>query len=271
MPALFTTTSTRPKASSAVCTIRFAPAQVETLSVFAAAAPPRLRISPTTRSAGPWSAPSPASDAPMSLTTTFAPAAPSASAISRPMPPPAPVTIATLPSSISDLRCRSHQNDVELLLGVARLDLHRHRLADEVAEHRERLRLLLEEEVDHALRGEDAVLPRVELPRLAQDLAQDLVAHGARRLQDAAPGAGRERLAQDVLERFAGALARHLDQAELGEAVQGHLHPVARERLLEFGEHRRAVVPVYHVDEVEHDDAAEVAQAKLPRDHLRRF
>src|SRR5262245_5155121 len=271
MPALFTTTSTRPKASSAVCTIRFAPAQVETLSVFAAAAPPRLRISPTTRSAGPWSAPSPVSEAPISLTTTFAPAAPSASAISRPMPPPAPVTIATLPSSIWNLRCRSHQDDVELLLRVARLDLHRYRLADEVAEHRERLRLLLEEEVDHALRGEDAVLARVELPRLAQDLAQDLVAHRARGLEHAAPGAGRARLAQHVLERLARALARHLDQAELREPVQRHLHPVARERFLELGEHRRAVVLVRHVDEVEDDDPAEVAQAQLARDHLRRF
>src|SRR5262245_51905753 len=271
MPALLTTTSTRPKASSAVCTIRFAPAHVDTLSVLAAAAPPRPRTSPTTRSAGPWSAPSPASDAPTSFTTTFAPAAPSASAISRPMPPPAPVTIATLPSSISHLRCRSHQDDVELLLGVARLDLHRHRLADEVAEHRERLRLLLEEEIDHALGGEDPVLARVELARLPQDLAQDLVAHGARRLQDAAPGAGRARLAQHVLERLAGALARHLDQAELGEAVQGHLHPVACERLLELGQHRRAVVLVLHVDEVKDDDAAEVAQPQLARDHLRRL
>ena len=104
MPALFTTQSMRPKASSAVWTMRFALAQVDTLSVFAAAAPPRARISPATRSAGPWSAPSPASEAPMSFTTTFAPAPASASAISRPMPPPAPVTIATLPSSICILR-----------------------------------------------------------------------------------------------------------------------------------------------------------------------
>ena len=36
----------------------------------------------------------------MSFTTTDAPASAIATAISRPMPPPAPVTIATLPSSI---------------------------------------------------------------------------------------------------------------------------------------------------------------------------
>ncbi len=41
--------------------------------------------------------PRPASDAPRSLTTIFAPAAASASACSRPIPRPAPVTIATFP------------------------------------------------------------------------------------------------------------------------------------------------------------------------------
>ena len=41
--------------------------------------------------------PSPLSDAPMSFTTTQAPAWANCSAISRPIPPPAPVTTATLP------------------------------------------------------------------------------------------------------------------------------------------------------------------------------
>src|SRR5207302_7974006 len=53
-----------------------------------------------------------------------------------------------------------HENDIELLLAVARLDLHRHGLAYEVAEHRQGLRFLLQEQVDHRLRGEDAELDR---------------------------------------------------------------------------------------------------------------
>ena len=48
MPALFTTQSMRPKASSAVCTMRLALAQSATLSVFAIASPPPARISSTT-------------------------------------------------------------------------------------------------------------------------------------------------------------------------------------------------------------------------------
>src|SRR5437764_12142105 len=95
----------------------------------------------------------------------------------------------------------SHENDIELLLSVARLDLHRHGLAYEVSEHRQGLRFLLQEQVDHRLRGEDAELARVELARLAQDFAQDLVAHGLRGLDHATPAAARAGLAQHVLER----------------------------------------------------------------------
>src|SRR6516162_7329886 len=43
--------------------------------------------------------PDPSRAPPRSLTRTFAPSAAMASACSRPMPPPAPVTIATFPSS----------------------------------------------------------------------------------------------------------------------------------------------------------------------------
>src|SRR5882672_7524208 len=162
-----------------------------------------------------------------------------------------------------------HQDDIELLLAVARLDLHRDGLADEVAEHRERLRLLLQKHVDHRLRGEDAEFARVELARLAQDLAQHFVAHGLRRLDHAASAAGRASLAQDALERFAGALARHLDQAQSRESVDRDAGAVAPERLVELGQDRGAMLRGFHVDEVDDDDAAEVPQAQLARDHLR--
>src|SRR5580765_9065217 len=97
IPALLTRMSTRPKRSTACSTMRPAPAKSATFSPFATASPPSASISRTTSCAGPSSAPSPASDAPRSLTTIFAPARASASACSRPIPRPAPVTIATLP------------------------------------------------------------------------------------------------------------------------------------------------------------------------------
>src|SRR5690606_34871203 len=110
----------------------------------------------------------------------------------------------------------SGEDDVVHGLAVGRLDLQRDRLADVVAERCERLALLLEEEVDHFLRGEDAELARIELASLALDLAQDLVADRPGRLDLADAVADRAGLAQQVGERLAGALARHLDQAEGG-------------------------------------------------------
>ena len=65
-------------------------------------------------------------------------------------------------------------------------------------QHRQRLALLVEEEVDDVGRGEHAELLGVELARLAQQLAQDLVAHRARGLHLAAAAAGGAGLAQQV-------------------------------------------------------------------------
>ena len=69
-------------------------------------------------------------------------------------------------------------------------------------------------------------------------------------------------------QRFAGALAGHLHQSELGEARHAHLGVVLGERLAELVEHRVAMFDAFHVDEVDDDDAAEIAQAQLARDGL---
>src|SRR6185312_11062106 len=63
--------------------------------------------------------PSPEREAPMSATITLAPAAAIISAISRPMPPPAPVTTATLPSIIPAMRVL-HGFGYRRVLGRAR-------------------------------------------------------------------------------------------------------------------------------------------------------
>ena len=100
MPALLTTQSMRPKESTAHWMIFAAEANSATLSKLETASPPALLISETTSSAGALSPPSPASDAPMSFTTTLAPCAAMSFAIAAPMPRPAPVTTTTLPSTI---------------------------------------------------------------------------------------------------------------------------------------------------------------------------
>ena len=64
----------------------------------ATALPPALLISSHDRLGGAASLPSPSALPPRSLTTTLPPSAAASSAISRPMPRPAPVTTTTLPS-----------------------------------------------------------------------------------------------------------------------------------------------------------------------------
>src|SRR5213080_3934350 len=99
MPALFTRMSIAPNSLTAVSTMRSAAAKSATLSALATARPPRARIASTTSSATRREAPRPSTSAPRSLTTTAAPSAASSSAMARPMPRPAPVTTAALPSS----------------------------------------------------------------------------------------------------------------------------------------------------------------------------
>src|SRR3954454_7177255 len=68
-------------------------------SKLATAVPPRFLISSTTSSAGAALGPAPSAATPGSLTTTLAPSPAQSSAISRPMPRPAPVTMMTLSCS----------------------------------------------------------------------------------------------------------------------------------------------------------------------------
>lgn len=56
-----------------------------------------------------------------------------------------------------------HQHNIVLLLAQIRLHLQRHRLADEIDQHRQMLRLFLEKQIDHLLRSDHAKLARIEL------------------------------------------------------------------------------------------------------------
>ena len=76
-----------------------AAAKSEMSAPLAIALPPASVISVTTSAAGPASCPDPSISAPRSLTTTAAPSLASSVATDLPIPRPAPVTIATRPSS----------------------------------------------------------------------------------------------------------------------------------------------------------------------------
>ena len=63
------------------------------------------------------------------------------------------------------------------------------------------------------------------------------------------------------------ALAAHLEEAELADLEHVRAGAVAAQRLLEGAVHLLLVLAALHVDEVEHDEPADVAEAQLAR-HL---
>ena len=84
--------------------------------------------------------------------------------------------------------------------------------------------------------------------------------------------AARRALAREDLARALGdVLPRHLDEAERRDLDDVGLRPVAFELRAQRVLDGLAVLRVRHVDEVDDDDPADVAQAELPDDLLHRF
>ena len=80
-----------------------------------------------------------------------------------------------------------HQDDVVLLLRVHGLDLHRYRLADEIRQHRERLRFVFEKQIDHLLRGQYAEFLVSSNRRDSRNISRRISAHRARCFNLTAP------------------------------------------------------------------------------------
>src|SRR5699024_7758798 len=85
---------------------------------------------------------------------------------------------------------------------------------------------------------------------------------------DAASGTVLAGLGEDVDEPGAHALAGHLDEAERGDLGDLVLGAVPAEALEEAPHDEVAVGLEHHVDEVDDDDAADVAQPQLTHDLL---
>ena len=119
---------------------------------------------------------------------------------------------------------------------------------------------LHEEGLGVGVLGGDVAQPALELDRdrlLGADHALAL----ARR---AVPG-------HDLAHALGDVLARHLDEAELRDLGGERLRAVLVERLAQHLHHRVAVARAGHVDEVDDDDAADVAQPQLVDDLLGRL
>ena len=87
----------------------------------------------------------------------------------------------------------------------------------------------------------------------------------------AAALAGLAGLAEDLEQALADALAGHLHEAERGDLGDLVLGAVAAQALEQAAQHEVAVALEHHVDEVDDDDAADVAQPELADDLLGRL
>src|SRR6185312_8562607 len=108
----------------------------------------------------------------------------------------------------------SGPHDVELVDAIEPLDLQPDGQSHLGLELAEGGRLGLEQTLDHVGVREDQQLAAGYARALPQDLAEDLVAHGLRRLHEPPPLARAAGLAEQMLQALARALAGHLDQPE---------------------------------------------------------
>ena len=95
--------------------------------------------------------------------------------------------------------------------------------------------------------------------------------HGLLGQHHALAFAGRAGLREDLAHAVGHVLARHLDQAKRRDLDDVGLGAVLVERLAQRLQHRVAVARPGHVDEVDDDDPADVAQPQLANDLVGRL
>ena len=99
----------------------------------------------------------------------------------------------------------------------------------------------------------------------------DLHCDGVIRDDDAIAGAGGALAGEDLTRAVSDVLPRHLDESERGNLDDVRLGPVSLELFAQRILDRGAVLRVRHVDEVDHDDPADIPEAELPHDLLDRL
>ena len=103
-------------------------------------------------------------------------------------------------------------------------------------------------------------LPGLELPALSHNFTEYLVAHRLGSAHEAAAFTTGTWRTKQMFQAVARPFARHFHQAERRDAGDVRLRVVARQRALQRLHDLGAVRRVGHVDEIDDDDAAEVAQ-----------
>ena len=108
-------------------------------------------------------------------------------------------------------------------------------------------------------------------PRNLLRFHQNLADHRLHALDVAGAFAIRARRAQRPLQALLHAFARDRHQSEIVELQNLVRRLVGPHRFFERLHHLLPVLALIHVDEIDHDDAAQIAQPDLPHNLLHRF
>src|SRR5690606_39296343 len=114
--------------------------------------------------------------------------------------------------------------------------------------------------------SENPEFARIELLGFACEFTQDFVADGTRRLDLSFAATGRAGFAQNMSQRFTCALACHFHQPQCRKARDRDFGAITCQSALELIEYGSLVILVFHIDEIEDDDAAEITQSQLTCD-----
>jgi rhodanese-related sulfurtransferase len=120
--------------------------------------------------------------------------------------------------------------------------------------------------LDHVRVDSQHDVAAVEVAGHLAHLDVDVVADRYRRLHHAGSCADVAGRRQRAFERLLDALASDGDQAKVVELKNLRRSAIVLQLLFERGHHTVAVLALVHVDEVDDDDAAKVAQANLTND-----
>ena len=126
-----------------------------------------------------------------------------------------------------------HHHHIKLFLAIERLGLYLDLLADKDLQLSQTVGLLDMQRFCHLQGGIDHKLICIIGAIDPQDLPQYLVADRFHCLDSSPPLALWALGTEDMLQALASALARHLHQAQMGEAIDGGLGPIPSQSLLQ--------------------------------------
>src|ERR1039457_6435027 len=171
------------------------------------------------------------------------------------------------PNTTGSIRFTKHcLVNVELLRVEGGVALHQDGLADHLFHLLQPLRARRLQLLDHLGVYAQHYIASIEVLVHFAHLDVDVVADGDGRLDHSGAGAYGAGGGEGALERLLDAFAGDGDQAKVVELEHLRRRAIGLQLIFQRGHHAVAVLAVVHVDEVDDDDAAEVAQPDLADD-----